>query len=224
MITLFGTTYFTAGLALILFCFISSIVLLIFRPFSAKASRERKRAFFIVELVLFGLLHWDIIVAGHQVSKMCREQGGMHIYKTVEADSMAGLFGIKYWSEYGFSYVEDNDSRGNIIRRSMINGEIVKERVDKITSQYIRITKRENVGRLVDKSFIIRITHTVNDRADGAILGELIYFTIDQGWADHWLPGEYTPWKFCNKTTRNGSTVSLGIDELVKNTVIPKKK
>lgn len=231
MIEIFGTTYYASWIVTTLFCLISLIfaviiMLVIWRLPKKERSSKKKLLIFVgvFELLIFGILHWDIIVAGHQVSKMCREQGGMHIYETVEADGMAGMSGIRYWSEYGFSYVEYVDSRGDVIRSTMVNGERVKERVDKITSQYIRITKRENVASLVDKSFLQKITHTVEDRSDGTVLGELIYFTIDQGWADHWVPGEYTPWVCCNKGMRNGRSVFLTLDELVKDVVTPKKK
>ncbi|MBM9617026.1 hypothetical protein JWJ90_22460 [Desulfobulbus rhabdoformis] len=231
MIEIFGTTYYTSWLATILFCLITVIITVIIilglRLMSARNRPSIKKLLIVFgafELVIFGILHWDIIVAGHQVSKMCREQGGMHIYKTVAADGMAGMSGIRGWSEYGFSYVEYVDSRGDVIRSTIINGEIVKERVDKITSQYIFKSKRENIAKIVDKSFIKKITLSVMDRDDGNVLGELIYFTIHQGWADHWVPGEYKPWKCCNKGMRNGRSVFLTGSGLIKEVVKPENK
>ena len=227
MIEIFGTTYYTSWIAATLFCFISLIVFFVFLLLSAKkrsSIRKLIATFVVLELGIFGIVYWDIIIAGNQVSKMCHEQGGMHIYKTVEADGMAGLFDIQYWSEYGFSYVEYVDSRDEIIRSTLINGKVVKEKVNEISSQYIRQTKRENVARLVDKSFIIKIAHSVVDRSNGDTLGELVYFTIDQGWADHWVPGEYTPWTSCNKEMRNGKNFFFTVDTLVKDVVKPLNK
>ncbi len=228
MIDILGNTYYTSWIAKILFCVISLIVTgLIIIRFLRQPSRNKpsimKLLLIIVvsELLIFGALYWDIIIAGNQVSKMCREQGGMHIYKTVAAEGMAGLQGMRGWAEYGFSYVEYVDSRGNVIRSKMFNGEIVKESVDEITSQYIRITKREYVARFIDKSFIKKISHSIVDRSSGDVLGELVYFTIDQGWADRWIPGEYTPWTCGNKEMRNGHTYFLTVSTLVKDVVKP---
>jgi len=227
MIEIFGTTYYTSWIAATLFCFISLIVFFVLLLVSAKSRSSKRKLvaiFVVLELGIFGIVYWDIIVAGHQVSNMCHEQGGLHVYNTVEADGMAGIAGIKGWDEYGFSYVEYVDSRGYIIRSTMNNGKIIKERVDRMTSQYIRITKRENVGRLIEKSFIKRISHSVVDRINGDLLGELIYFTIQQGWADHWVPGEYTPWQCGNKELRNGHTFYLTVSTLIKGVVEPSRK
>lgn len=231
MIEIFGTTYYTSWIVTTLFCFISLIfaviIMSVIRRLPEKDRSSKKKLLIfagVFELVIFGILHWDIIVAGHQVSKMCREQGGMHIYKTVEADGMAGMSGIRGWSKYGFSYVEYVDARGDVIRSTMVNGERVKEKVDKMTSQYIFKSKSENVARLVYKSFIKKMTLSVVDRDDGNVLGELIYFTIHQGWADHWVPGEYTPWSSCDKGMRNGRSVFLTGSGLIKEVVTPENK
>ncbi len=105
MIEIFGTTYYTSWIAATLFCFISLIVFFVFLLISARnrsSIRKLIAIFVALELGIFGVVYWDIIIAGNQVSKMCREQGGMHIYKTVGAEGIAGLPGIIGWSEYSF--------------------------------------------------------------------------------------------------------------------------
>ncbi len=226
-IIVFNTTYFVHGQATILFCLLSFVVLLIFRPFSAKASRERKRGFIIVELILFGLLHWDIIIAGQQVSWMCRKYGGMHIYKRVESDSIAGMAGGTYWLDYGFSYVESYiNYKGDIFRWSRRNGKVISEKVDKMTSRYIYKHRYKYVGRLVNKSMITKNTVSVVDRSNGSVLGEIIDFSIQPGWADQFPFIKPSGWSHCDCSIhQNGHyAYSLTSTDIIREVVKPVKR
>ena len=132
----------------------------------------------------------------YKAEKLCKEQGGLHIYKTVETDGFFGGGGIKYWSKYGFSYVENVGVGGKYYRQSIRNGEKVEEEIDEFTSRY-----QVGVGG-PEERINLRIRRarsaSVKDRQTGEILGELIIFKIYPSWFDIFtlslLPVEYNPW------------------------------
>ena len=231
MIEILGTTYYTHGYAALLFVLIAVVTLTLFSIFRwryPKAIQLPKgkllalKATFLV--VLFFALHWDIILVGHQVSKLCKEEGGLHVYKTVKADSVAGLYGIKYWSEYGFLYVEDVTTLGGKVRLSMVGGEVVKEPINEFISPYEFKSKSEfNIARYVKKTLIWKDRKFIVDRQTAEVLGEYTCFIIGQGWADQWLPMNYIPWQCGNVKFVDEKKEYLTSSSLVKAVVKPKR-
>lgn len=43
-----------------------------------------------IGLVLLTLPFWDVYMTSLDASRLCKEQGGLHVYKTVEADGILG--------------------------------------------------------------------------------------------------------------------------------------
>lgn len=231
MIEIFGTTYYTHGYATILFGVLSVMLIigsLIVVGRVPKQKRTTKGKYFALMvgllMALFGALHWDILFVGHQVTNLCKEEGGLNVYKTVEADGVVGLYDAEYWSEYGFSYVEKVALSGAKIRSSIVDGVVEKKSVEEFKSQYELKSETEfNVARYAKKSLISKEKYTVVDRKTKEVLGEHVYFLIGQGWADHWLPMTYTPWQ-CGKKVRVGKKMKhfTGTD-LVKTVIKPTK-
>jgi hypothetical protein len=228
MVEILGTTYYTTGQAKILF-FILSPVAIFFTIWLVRRLFGKKRPpvllmFMLVICVLIGLfavLHWDIYQAGQQITPLCREQAGMHIYKRVTADSVAGSMDPQYWSEYGFSFVEDIDRNGHIRRGSLVNGRSVIEPVNEMASQYLYKVKDEEIKGLNNRYIIYKKTHYIIDRNNKEILGNLIIFSMRPGWADHWLPGVYHAWRCGDNVIQDGNIKYLTLDDLIKATVEP---
>ena len=134
---------------------------------------------------------WDVWLQSRAANQLCREQGGLHVYKTVEVEGFAGATSINYWSQYGFTYVE-----GYGKRFTLRNGE---EHVEDIPegggARYSWGTYENYVP--VGKRFF-RTASRVIDRQTDEVLGKLVTFTGPRGWADNWLPGllgmEHSPW------------------------------
>ena len=148
----------------------------------------------ILSVVLLSLPFWDVLAIGYEADKLCKEQGGLHVYKTVEAEGFLGSSGIKYWSKYGFKYVEDGGTRDRKFRITLVKGKPKYEQISVYTSRYqSRGGKYEAISRHFG-----RFRYFVQNRQTGEVLGDLVYFSISPGWFDHLflglLPVEFNPW------------------------------
>lgn len=145
----------------------------------------------------------DVVVITLETRRLCREEGGLHIYKTVEGKGFSGDTGIKFWSQYGFQYVESQNRSGQIFRYTMRNGKEHKEKVSEFRSRYEYTLPSD-----VIESRFRKIENRIRDRHTGEILGKMVYVQAYPGWADSvifkllgnvWLPpgcdGDYLPRK-----------------------------
>ena len=145
--------------------------------------------------IAFVAVTWDVWLLSREANQLCREQGGLHIYKTVEADGFIGVSSIKYWNDYGFSYVEAG-GKGKRFHITLVDGEENYEVVEQYDSRYA--TNSKTYVAVGDGIF--RSQYWIEDVKTGEVLGELVTFTGDRGWADNWLPNalllpvEHSPW------------------------------
>jgi len=153
--------------------------------------------------------------------QLCRSQGGLHVYKVVEADGLIGG-SIEYWSKYGFKYVESGGG-DKMNRYTMQNGKVVPQRIQEFISRYQFKTGDSHV--VVGKYFA-RSSEQVIDRQTNEILGELVHFSIYPGWLDNialgvtGLGSGFTPWS-CGDEPPQGRKDRLGYEDVVMATIKP---
>lgn len=171
--------------------------------------------------IAFIAVNWDVWLVSREANRLCREQGGLHVYKTVEAEGLAGETSIKYWSQYGFTYVD-----GGGKRYTLVGDEEHVEPVPEGQRARYGAGTYENYAPVAPR--IHRSGSHVIDLETGEELGKHVTFSIGRSWADRWLPGllpmEHTPW-ICGKWVpeelqdRYGKT--YGVKDLIIATVIP---
>jgi len=213
VIELFGTRYYTHffGIVLIapfaLWCSISVLPVLM-RKISGKPVKWYGAAASIVStLLMFIAVFGDVYLIGRQATKLCNENAGLYVYRTVEAESFLGAAGIKNWIGYGFKFTEGGgDDRK--IRYFYENGKPTFKEIDKFLSRYELVITRE---KLFPK--IARHQYQVIDRHSNELLGEVIQFTIDGGWADEAFYGitgmRRNPWKCRGESIGDSSPINI---------------
>ena len=134
--------------------------------------------------VVFAIVCGDVVQIGREANKVCREQGGLHIYKTVEAEGFYGSSGIKYWSEYGFKYVESGLSKDGVSHWTWVDG---KKRHRYVSQPLSRYEWRGTGKRTRVDTWIYRSVSRVVDRQTGEELGRLVWFSVYPGWFERWL-------------------------------------
>ena len=116
MITIFGVTFYTLWAATFFFAVTGMIYLLFVLRYFAKRYEGRfgwkiVGRFMVVALsglaVLFTIFHWDIILTGIYVNRLCKKEGGLRVYETVEVEGFLSPF-PQQWFEYGFSFIEES--------------------------------------------------------------------------------------------------------------------
>lgn len=215
--TIFGYTFYMTGLTLFLmitfgiWILIRLIIWFLARNDVERAPIQRKRVIraVIISLIPFIVMHWDVAAISYKVNKLCKEQGGMHIYRTAEAEGFLGDVSIEYWSKHGFNFVE-YQLRKKKLRYVMEDGKPKRYEVDHFISRYMEIWQ----SKIIDDH--IKMTrYAVIDRETRDVLGERVFFSVYPGWVDRYALGitglTFTPW-FCGDEP----------DYLVEKTLIPK--
>lgn len=158
-----------------------------------------------------------------EAKQLCREQGGLHVYKVVEAEGfLEGGGGIKYWSKFGFTYVESGGG-DKMSRYTMQDDKVAHQRIQEFISRYQSKTGDNHV--VVGKYFA-RSSHQVIDRQTGEVLGDLVVFGIYPGWLDNIAIGltgtgsGFTPW-MCGNEPPPGRKDRLGFNDVVLATIKP---
>ena len=165
--------------------------------------------------------YWDVYQISKEARRLCKEEAGLHVNKTVEADGFLGsVSGIEKWSIYGFQYVEGL-YKGQKSRAVISEGGILYETVPEYSSRYQSISEDEKL-----KEGLVKNKRAIVDRDTGEVLGEEIAITVYPGWLDSrligilgftWTPprcdGDYFP--------ERGKTI-LQYDDLIKSVIKPK--
>ena len=180
----------------------------------------------VLAVVLLSLPFWDVLAIGRQADKLCREQGGLHVYKTVEAEGFLGAESIKYWSKYGFKYV-DIGGKGGWSRVTLRNGKAFYKSIPE--SRLSRYTWGTVENHVPVTKWIARSSDKVIDRKTGEVLGELVTFSIYPGWFDRLflgvLPVEFNPW-ICGRAVPAEQRKMYGkyyySDDLIKAVIKPR--
>lgn len=192
-----------------------------YRLFLKKLERK-KRIICIASLwaITFLVGYTDVILISLKARKLCREEAGLHVYKTVEAEGFLGATDIEHWSQLGFKFVE-HDLLGKKTRYSILNGKVIKEEPNTLISRYEITTTLEVIETPFNRGRKI-----IKDRITNEVLGEIVSFAIYPGWLDSkllglvgftWSPagcdGDYVPMP--QKST-------LNFTDLITAVIIPK--
>ena len=143
-------------------------------------------------LIVIGILwtgavvaaYWDVYLISKEAERLCREEAGLRVYKTVEAEGFLGDSGIEYWSQYGFRYLEAEFIGGRKFRYTLLDGEVVKEPVEELWSRYEYATDSE----VLEMPFT-RDRKFIRDRQSDEVLGEIVSFAVYPGWIDSRMLG-----------------------------------
>ncbi len=197
---IFGTRYYTHGFGLLfvapfVLLLAASLIRILMRAADGKPIKWYGPIFFaLCTVAMFVAVFWDVYQIGQQATKLCNEKAGLHVYRTAEANSVLGLSGIEHWSKYGFEFLEDNSLSKGKLRLFMKDGKPAYKKVDRFLSRYeLLITRKKLTPKIMTHQY------QIIERSSNEVLGEILQFTIDGGWADmafYGLTGfTYTPWK-----------------------------
>lgn len=171
-------------------------------------------------LVLAPLM--EVYVISVKAKSLCREQGGMKIYRRVNADGFLGTNQIVFWNRQGFKYVEMEDKLAQPQparwRYRLDGGEIKEERVDFLLSRYSKITTDE----VIVGQYFSRYAYQIVDLVDNSILGELVLIRIPPGYLDKETAGLFGPigW-ICGNERLEGDKKFLSTNDLILETIKP---
>ncbi len=224
MIEILGTTYYITEMTqwvYFIFYFLPTSIIFIVIAIKLKPKRVVGRAVLgMLSLMVITLPVWDVIVIGQEASQLCKEESGLHAYKTAEADGFLGASAIKKWSKYGFLYIE-NITRGRAYRYSM-EGSVplsAQIQIEKLISKFTIARSSESVAHQIERHATM-----VKNRKSTDILGELIYFMIYPGLFDSFIlsvtPTTFTPWT-CGREHPSYPSEKLGYDDVVRATLTP---
>lgn len=180
----------------------------------------------VVTLVIAGVMLalplWDVFAISREAGKLCSEQAGLKVYRTVKADGFLEAGGIGYWAKYGFSYIE-NGGGDRMSRYTMKDGNVVHQKIQEFISRY---ESKTGDSHIVIAKHLSRSSDQVVDRQTGEVLGELVVLSIYPGWLDNLFIGltgtgsGFSPWTCGNKPPA-GRKDRLGSNDLVLATIKP---
>lgn len=209
------------GALMVMLFLLIIIVPLVYRKIITKRWQSL-RARVTATVALCGLCwliaYGDVLVIAVNAQRLCHEETGTKVFKTVETDGFLGGAGIVGWSSYGFKYIEQ--WIGTYYRVTMVAGEEVRERIAAPTSRY------EYANESTGMAFqVVRNTKLIRDRTTMEILGEASSFAIFPGWADRMFLGftgfSWSP-PICiapDQTPRPGA--SIGSNDFIKKILKP---
>ncbi len=140
-------------------------------------------AIITIWIIAILIAYLDVYQISKDAQRMCQDEAGLHVIKTVETDGFLGPINIEYWSEYGFKYVEGL-YKGDKTRSVILKGDVVRKTIPEYTSRYQVKTKTETLSPHFSKA-----TKMIVDRQTNEILGDIVSFTVYPGWLDRQLLG-----------------------------------
>lgn len=174
-----------------------------------------------IALVFLSLPFWDVYTIGRGADRLCQEQSGLHVYKTVEAEGFLGG-AAERWLKYGFSYIEGGGGKF-MSRYTMQEGKVKHWRIDEFISRYAVGTGDNH--KVITKS-ISKSSEVVRDRDTKETLGDLVVFNIHPGLFDGILlkfVGSGPVVWHCGNEPPAGRRDGLGYGDVVMAVLKPKK-
>ena len=180
-----------------------------------------------LKVVLVWELVWnaDNLATSLWVAALCKFQGGLRVYQTVEAEGYLGRYEIRDWHEYGFRYVEKKQRKYQqepTYTRLTIAGNVKRTtRIEHPISRYevVEIAGAKSGYRTRRWGTVVRDTRT------GEVLGELRYYLVKPGIFDSMvlsiLTGSASSWDACDtrpgpELNAQGLRRAYGYDDVIK--------
>jgi hypothetical protein len=188
-----------------------------------KSPRHRAALMLPATLIATIVPFWDVFAISYEAQRLCREQAGLKVYRTVEAEGFLGDSGIEIWSKYGFQYVESGGG-DKMSRYTIKDGSVMHERVHVFKSRYQLVTgdTHKVIGQFLSKS-----SQRVIDRESGETLGEIVVFGIFPGRFDNAIlaltgtGSGFSPWHCGDEPPAGSDVLRLGGSDVVKATIKP---
>lgn len=175
-------------------------------------------ALWVVAMVV---AYWDVYQISREARRLCREEAGLHVFRTVEAEGFLGDISIDYWAKYGFRYVE-SPYRGNKTRFTMNEGKVTSESILDYVSRY----EYARDTRALEAPFE-REQDMIRDRQTGETLGDIVAFYVYPGWLDSRLLGllgfAWSPPRCDEDYKPKPQKATLYYTDLVKAVIKPKQ-
>ena len=212
--------------AYVIYAFVTVVVaVIVYQKLLSRLQTRALRFALLAALTLPILLAplWEVYRISMEAKRLCHEQAGMHIYRTVEADGFLGDSGIEIWSKRGFRYVESGGG-DKMSRYTMQDGKVVHQRVSEFMSRY-QSTVGDN-NKVIGKYFS-RSTDLVIDRQTQEVLGELVTVFIYPGMLDKFSIGltgmgsGFSPWHCGDEPPPGSEVLRLGGTDVVLATIKP---
>ena len=183
---------------------------------------------FGIPLVLLGLMLaapvWDVYRIGQESKRLCREQAGLHVFKTVEAEGLAVGPDIDHWSRDGFRYTESYGRKNKKFRYAMVREKVHEREIAEFSVRYGFIGGESHtaLGR-----HHARTIDRVGDIQTHEVLGEFVRIKTYPGWLDSTFiritgtGSGFKPW-LCGKEPPPGRAHDLSVTDLVLATIKPR--
>ena len=199
----------------------------IFRRISTKAVRIF--GLFAVSLIFMTIPLWEAISVSNAAERLCKEQGGLHIYKTATADSFLGGGGIEYWSKYGFQFLEIGGPQDKKYKLTIKDGKEFRQEISEFESQYqIQTDVRVAIPHPNIRGSAVRVIDRMTGETLSQLLKLVIYPTRFDRLALSLLQVEFNPW-ICGNEAQDGrgsyspgkKKYLYGSSDVIKATITP---
>lgn len=249
MIEIFGTNYYVIFAPIPLLVVLAILLLMMVAVVTIRWFEHKKLMIpkglaisILVVMALEVILFWDVYWVGKEAKRLCEEEGGLHVYRTVEVETFetsGGANTIRKLLKQGYPSVvatDRSEKPHQLYRYTLINNQIQREPISEFVSRYRVIGSYKNPshpGRFdyptkVLNRYVKKSRYILEDQKIGEVLGELVYYSIFPGIVDVLLVGmsglTFTPW-FCGDEqiidgVKTGKRIS--ITNLAEATLKPK--
>ena len=144
----------------------------------------RMLSIIVLWAVAIVVAYWDVYQISKEARRLCKEEAGLHVYKTVVAKGFLGSTNIDYWAKHGFEYVESLYKEGKKTRFTLNQGKVTSETIPGYVSRYEYTRETQVLAAPFEKE-----QDMIRDRQTGEILGEVVAFYVYPGWLDSRLLG-----------------------------------
>jgi len=174
-----------------------------------------------VWICAFVIAYGDVYLIARDAKRLCEQEAGLKVYRTVEAEGFAGVSDIEFWAEKGFSYLETVESSGRQWRHQVLNGKPTSEEVSSLASELELVHHSEPVDLR-----IAREKESLVFRSSGEVAAELLSFRIFPGFWDRlFVRGSgWTPPMCEGPAVKSIYERSLTYKDLIFAALKPKKK
>lgn len=125
-------------------------------------------------------VHGDVLWNARAARERCLAEGGLKVYRQVEAEGFIGQVDLPPWAAAGFGFIEHEADAYS--REEMVDG---KARVRPVESPRALYRLTETSARV--SPVLNRISLQMQDRLSGEVLGEVVRFELYPGWVDRQL-------------------------------------